>query len=358
MENKMEQIAIFIGNVTAVQVVDLLIAIGIILFFRIFSSGFSYIIIKMFKIKERKSKNIKESAFYNPLKIFFIIIGFYLAIVFLKAPLNITDDIMFVAYKTFIIISTITFAKGLAASFTPKSSLYEKIKEKTSKDVEDSMFDFILKIIRVVIYIIAGFIVITALGINLNGLVAGLGIGGVILTLAAQDTAKNLFAGLVIFLDKPFVVGDWIEVDRFEGTVEDITFRSTRVRTFENSLVNIPNAIIANASIINWSKMEKRRYRTNLCIELDTPLEKLEKFKQRVEDMLQTRDAIYDDSIVVKFDNITDNGLNVLISSYTHSVDFNSYLAEKEDINYKIMKILQEENIGLAYDTKTVYMKS
>lgn len=348
----------FIGNVTAIQVVDLLIAIGIILFFRIFSSSFSYIIIRMFKIKEKKSKSIKESAFYNPLKIFFVILGFYLAIVFLKVPLNITDDIMFVVYKAFIIISTIAFAKGLAASFTPKSSLYEKIKEMTSKDIEDSMFDFILKIIRVVIYIIAGFIVITALGINLNGLVAGLGIGGVILTLAAQDTAKNIFAGLIVFLDKPFIVGDWIQVDKFEGTVEDITFRSTRVRTFENSLVNIPNAIIANASIINWSKMEKRRYRTNLCIELDTPLEKLEKFKQRVEDMLQTRDAIYDDSIVVKFDNITDNGLNVLISSYTHSVDFNSYLAEKEDINYKIMKILQEENIGLAYDTKTVYMKN
>lgn len=354
----MEQITNLIENITTVQVIDILIAVGIILFFRIFSSSFSYIIIRMFKIKEKKAKNIKESAFYSPLKIFFIILGFYLAVVFLKVPLNITDDIMFVVYKAFIIISTLAFAKGLAESFTPKGSLYRKIKEKTSKDVEDSMFDFVLKIIRAIIYIIAGFIVITALGINLNGLVAGLGIGGVILTLAAQDTAKNLFAGLVVFLDKPFVVGDWIQIDKFEGTVEDITFRSTRVRTFENSLVNIPNSIISNASITNWSKMEKRRYKINLCIELDTPLEKLEKFKNRVQDMLQARDAIYDDSIIVKFDNITDNGLNVLICSYTNSIDYTSYIAEKEDINYKIMKILQEENIGLAYDTKTVYVKN
>lgn len=354
----MEQIKNFIENITAVQVIDILIAVGIILFFRIFSSSFSYIIIRMFKIKEKKAKRIKESAFYSPLKVFFIILGFYLAVVFLKVPLNITDEVMNVAYKMFIIISTIAFAKGLAASFTPKSSLYKKMKEKTSKDVEDSMFDFILKMIRVVIYIVAGFIVITALGINLNGLVAGLGIGGVIVTLAAQDTAKNLFAGLVVFLDKPFVVGDWIQLDTFEGTVEDITFRSTRVRTFENAVLNVPNAIIANASIINWSKMEKRRYKTNLCIELDTPLEKLEKFKTRVQDMLQARDAIYDDSIIVKFDNITDNGLNVLICSYTDSVDYTSYLAEKEDINCRIMKILREENIELAYDTKTVHMKN
>lgn len=353
----MEQIENFIENITAVQVVDIVIAVGIILFFRIFSSSFSYIIIRMFKIREKKAKKIKESAFYSPLKVFFIILGFYLAIVFLKVPLNITDEVMSVAYKAFIIISTIAFAKGLAESFTPKSSLYKKMKEKTSKDVEDSMFDFALKIIRVVIYLIAGFIIVSALGINLNGLVAGLGIGGIIVTLAAQDTAKNVFAGLVIFLDKPFIVGDWIQMDTFEGTVEDITFRSTRVRTFENALLNIPNSIISNASIINWSKMEKRRYRANLCIEIDTPLEKLDKFKTRVQDMLQAREAIYDDSIIVKFDNITDNGLNVLICSYTDSVDYASYIAEKEDINYKIMKILREENIELAYDTKTVYVK-
>lgn len=354
----MEQITNFIENITTAQLMDIIIAVGIILFFRIFSGTLSYIIIRMFKIKEKKAKSIKESAFYSPLKIFFIILGFYLAVVFLKTPLGLTEDIMIIAYKAFIIISTIAFAKGLATSFTPKSSFYKKIKEKTSKEVEDSMFDFALKIIRAIIYIIAGFIVITALGVNLNGLVAGLGIGGVIFTLAAQDTAKNLFAGVIVFLDKPFMVGDWIQVENFEGTVEDLTFRSTRVRTFENSIVNIPNAIIANASIINWSKMEKRRYRTNLCIELDTPLEKLERFQTRVKEMLEARDAIYGDSIIVKFDTITDNGLNVLICSYTDSIDYNSYIAEREDINYKIMKILREENIELAYDTKTVYMKN
>lgn len=353
----MEQITEWMANVSKVKVVDVLIAVGIILFFRIFSSAISYIIIRMFKIKEKKAKNIKENAFYMPLKVFFIILGFYVAVVFLKVPLNLTNEVMEITYKAFIIVSTIAFARGLAKSFMPKSCLYKKLKEKVNQNVEDSMFDFALKILRVIIYIIAGFIIITALGVNLNGLVAGFGIGGVILTLAAQDTAKNLFAGLVVFLDKPFVVGDWIQLESIEGTVEDITFRSTRVRTFENSLVNIPNSIISNVSITNWSKMEKRRYRTNLCIELNTPLEKLEKFKKRIEDMLQARDAICDDSIVVKFDKIIDNGLNVLICSYTNSIDYTSYIAEREDINYKIMKILQEENIGLAYDTKTIYLK-
>ncbi len=354
----MNKIVDFIQNVTSVEIIDILIAVVIILFFRIFSSALSYIIIRMFKFKTKNSKKIKESAFYKPLRIFFIILGFYIAILFLEEPINISEKAMNIVTKIFEIISVITFAKGIAESFTPQSSFVKAIKQKMDKDSDDTMFDFILKILRVIIYIIAGFIVITLLGINLNGLVAGLGIGGVIVTLAAQDTAKNLFGGLVIFLDKPFVVGDWIQMDNYEGTVEDITFRSTRVRTFENSLVNIPNSIISNSSIINWSKMEKRRYKTNLCIQIDTPLEKLEKFKNRIEEMLQEKEGIYADSILVKFDEINDNGINVLVSSYTDSVDYPSYLAERENINYKIMKILKEENIELAYDTKTVYVKN
>ena len=103
--------------------------------------------------------------------------------------------------------------------------------------------------------------------------------------------------------------------------------------------------------------MEKRRYKTNLCIEIDTPIEKIEKFKARVEQMLQKREGIYDESIIVKFDEIVDNGINILVCSYTDSVDYPSYLAEKENINYKIMKILREEGIELSYDTKTVYVK-
>ena len=353
----MEQLKEWMATITSIEIIDVIIAIGIIIFFRIFSAGMSYAIIKMFKWKEKSKKKIKENAFYRPLRLFFILLGFYLAILFLKIPLQLSAEVMEWVTKIFRIVSIMVFANGLAKSFSDDSSLSRKMKEKWNQKVDDSMFLFILKVIRGIIYVIAGFIVITELGVNLNGLVAGLGIGGVIVTLAAQDTAKNLFGGLVIFIDKPFVVGDWIQMDTFEGTVEDITFRSTRVRTFENSLVNIPNSIISNASIINWSKMEKRRYKLNLTIELDTPLDKLEKFKSKVKDMLQAREAIFDDSIIVKFDTISDNGLNVLICSYTDSVDYNSYLAEKEDINYKIMRILQEEQIELAYDTKSVILK-
>ena len=354
----MEQLVAFWDKLTSIQIVDIIIAIGIIVFFRILSGTFSYMIIKIFKIKSKKAKEIKESAFFKPLKVFFIILGIYLAIVFLRVPLQINDQVMDIVTKVFKIISVIEFAVGLANSFTAKTILGKKLRKSLSQKMDDTVFEFVLKITRVLIYIIAIFLVLAILEINLTGLIAGLGLGGVIITLAAQDTAKNLFGGLVIFIDKPFAVGDWIEMDNYEGTIEDITFRTTRIRTFENALVNIPNAIIADASVTNWSKMEKRRYKTNLCVELDTPLEKLELLKTRIENMLQERESVFDDSIIVRFDQITDNGMNILIYTYTNSVSYASYLKEVEDINVKIMKILNEENIELAYDTKTVYVKN
>jgi MscS family membrane protein len=354
----MEQIADLIANITAIKIMDIVIAVAIILFFRVFSSGIAYGIIRLFKWKKAKANRIKDSAFYHPLRIFISILGVYLAILFLKKPLCLDDIVMMIVTKAFRIISTIVFAKGLAQSFTTQSTLAKKLQEKMNRDPEDSSFIFILKVARVIIYIVAGFIVITELGINLNGLVAGLGIGGVIVTLAAQDTAKNLFGGLMIFLDKPFIVGDWIQMDNYEGTVEDISFRSTRIRTFENSLVNVPNSIITNSSIINWSRMEKRRYKTNLVLELDTPLEKVNRVVDRIREMLKQHDDVIDDSIIVKFDNITENGINLLIYSYTNSVDYATFLEEKQKINYKIIQILREENVYLAYDTKTVHVKN
>ena len=354
----MEQLVDFWNRLISIQIVDVIIAIGIIIFFRILSGTFSYMIIRIFKIKSKKAKEIKESAFFKPLKIFFIILGIYLAIVFLRVPLQINEQVMDIVTKVFKIISVIEIAVGLANSFTSKTILGRKLRKSLSQKMDDTVFEFVLKVTRVLIYIVAIFLVLTILEINLTGLIAGLGLGGVIVTLAAQDTAKNLFGGVVIFIDKPFVVGDWIEMDNYEGTIEDITFRTTRIRTFENALVNIPNAIIADASVTNWSKMEKRRYKTNLCVELDTPLEKLELLKAKIEKMLQERESVFDDSIIVRFDQITDNGINVLIYTYTNSVDYASYLKEVEDINIKIMKILREENVELAYDTKTVYVKN
>lgn len=357
----MENIKSFIEAIKTIQmsqIIDIVIAILVYILFRCLSKSLAYITVKIFKPKSKNKKEIRNNAFYKPLKTFYVILGLYLAILLIRKPLEINAWINSLTDKLFKISIIILVANGIANSLTTNNKSINRLKERMNPEVEDSMFKFILKAIRIIIYVIAGFMVSTELEFNLNGLVAGLGIGSVVITLAAQDTAKNLFGGLVIFLDKPFIVGDWIQVDKYEGTVEDITFRSTRVRTFENSVVNIPNAVIANDSIINWSRMEKRRNKVNLCLELDTPLEKVQKVQQRIKEMLKQHDDVIDDTIIVRFDNITDNGINLLVCSYTNSVDYASFLEEKEKINLKIMQILKEENVELAYDTKTVFVKN
>lgn len=344
----------WIQSIQINQIIEVLIAIFIFLAFKVLSTKLSYITIKMIKPKI-KNKEIKNNSFYKPLKSFYIILGLYLSILFINSKIGFG---IIWATKIFKIAIIVLAAKGIADSLTINSTLVTKIKEKLNSQTEDTMFKFILKAIKVLVYIIAGFLISLELGYNLNGLVAGLGIGSVVLTLAAQDTAKNLFGGAVIFLDKPFNVGDWIQVDKYEGIVEDMTFRSTRIRIFENSIVNIPNAVISNESIINWSRMEKRRNKVNLCLELDTPIEKIITVQNRIKEILKQHDDVIDDTIIVRFDSITDNGINLLVSSYTNSIDYASFLEEKEKINFKIMQILKEENVELAYDTKTVYVKN
>lgn len=353
----MENVKNFISTIGTTQIIDIVVGILIYILFRCLSKSLAYITVKVFKPKIRSKKAIRDNAFYNPLVAFYIFLGAYIGILFIKNSMNLDDKIMYIVNKIFKIAIILIFANGLANSLTTKGTIVNKLREKINPEVDDSMFRFILKAIRVIIYVIAGFLLITELGYNLNGLVAGLGLGSVVITLAAQDTAKNLFGGLVIFLDKPFIVGDWIEMDKYEGTVEDITFRSTRVRTFENSVVNIPNSIIANNSIINWSRMEKRRNKVNLCLELDTPLDKIQIVQNKIREMLKQHDDVIDETIIVRLDNITDNGMNLMICSYTNSIDYASFLKEKEKINLKIMQILREENVELAYDTKTIVMK-
>lgn len=348
----------WIKSIQMSQIIDILIGILIYILFRCLSKSLSYMTIKIFKPRVKNKKEIRNNPFYHPLTVLYILLGAYIGILFIKTPLGISEQVMEIINKLFKILVIILFANVFANSLTEKSRFVNKIKEKINPEIEDSMYKFILKAIRIIIYIIAGFLLITELGYNLNGLVAGLGIGSVVITLAAQDTAKNLFGGLVIFLDKPFSVGDWIEVDKYEGTVEDLTFRSTRVRTFENSVVNIPNSVIANDSIINWSRMEKRRNKVNLCLDLDAPIEKVQMVQKRIKEMLMQHDDVIDDTIIVRFDSITDNGINIMVCSYTNSIDYASFLEEKEKINFKIMQILKEEEVELAYDTKTVFVKN
>ena len=345
-----------IQNLNSQKTVDLIIAILIIAALDILSPLFSYVIIKIFNVK-KKTKDIRNNAFFTPLKVFFRVTGVYLAVVFLRPTFGFTDKLMEFVTKVYRIILVITVANSFANSITKRSKFIKRIEEKSDKDFNDASLKMMIKVIKTLIYIVAVFIVFLELDYDLSGLITGLGLGSVVLTLAAQDTLKNLLGGILIFMDKPFKVGDYIKILSYEGTVEDMTFRSTRIRTLDNSIVQIPNAVVSSDSIENISAISKRRYKLNLEVVLDTKLEKIELLRNEILGILHNNENVIQDTINVHFNEIGVNGLNIMIVFYFNTANYMEYLDLKEDFNEKLMALINRNKVELAYDTKTIEIK-
>ena len=143
-------------------------------------------------------------------------------------------------------------------------------------------------------------------------------------------------------------MGDWIQTSDVEGTVEDITFRSTRVREFTQALVTVPNATLANAVITNWSKMGKRRVTFHLGVQHDTPKQKIEEIVKKVDAFIRNHPGVHEETIFVKFDQFDMNSLDIFIYFFTKST-LGEFLDIKEEINFKILEVLEEEGVSLAY---------
>lgn len=340
-------------NLSLENIIDIGIGLAIIVIFKIFSSSFAYIIIKMFKFKVKDKKKIKENGFYKPLKIFFVIFGVYIGFMALKLP----QDIFVIITKIFRICTIVLIAKGFANLFDSTSESFAKLRDKLHFNGNDTTINFFSKVAKALIYIIAGFILISELGYDLGGLATGLGISSVVIALAAQDIAKSFLAGISIISDRPFEIGDYILVDSFAGTVEDITFRTTRIRDAENQVIILPNSMLASANITNATKREKRRYYLLLTLELDTPLEKVSNFTENIKLALNTHPNVIKDSIKVFFDTISSDGIDVSINFYTDLTDIIEFMKFKEEINYTLLDMANQENIGLAYPSQSIYLK-
>ena len=330
-----------------IAIAIIILIIGIIL-----SRILSYTVIKLVNIKN-KEKNIKKSAFYRPLQVLFILIGFYVATLYLNLP----ESIMSIISKFMRISIILIMANGITNIVSPKSIIFEKLIKNTKYKENKASLNFISKVIKTIVYIIAVFIIISEFGYNLNGIVTGLGLGSVVIALAAQDIAKSLLAGAVILIDKPFEIGDFVKVKNFTGTVENIKFRSTRLRLIDGSLLNVPNEVLMTETIENFNKMPKRRFDTNLELMLDTKLDKVEKIVKIFKEELEKIEGVIEGSVEVHFNTITENGMNVFIYLYTNITAYNEYLEVIQKINLKIMELLEQEGISLAYKSQDIYIR-
>lgn len=352
----MNSISEFINKISTLELNTfsrILIAIGIIVIFLIIRPLLSYLMIKIFKIKSTNNEKVKKSALYKPLKLFFLILGIYLAILFLNVP----ENIALLIKKLFRASIILLVAYAISNALKPDSVFLKTFLKKSKLSSNTRLLKVISSTSRIILYCLAGVIAISELGYDINGLIAGLGLSGLTIALAAQDTAKNLFGGLVIFFDKPFSIGEWIQTEEYDGIVEEITFRSTRIRTWDNSIATIPNSKIVDNSVINWTKMNLRRIQMNLILEYGTSLKQVCNFTNDIQTLLEGIDDIVKETIVVKFSAIEDSGYNIYICYKTPLIQYGNYMNLKENVNYKIMQILENNKINLAYPSQTIYLR-
>ena len=341
----------YFKNITTEQILTMVIALAIIILFCLLSSLIAYGIIKIFKWKS-KGKEIKENSLYKPLKTVVIWVGLHIAILTLGLPSNVNA----ICNKIFRIGAIIIIAVGIANMFSPDSKIFKKIANHKRIKGNQTLINFISKVTKGIIYVIAIFLVMAELNFNLSGLIAGLGLGGVIVALAAQDIAKNLFGGMAIIVDKPFSVGEWLQTTNSSGTVEDISFRSTRLRMTDNTVVTIQNSTLSNEPVINYAKLPMRRFSTTLNLALETNSNVVENIIGKVKFALSNTDGVLPNDLNVYLQKIADDGIEIGIFFNTNIVSYYDYLSFCEQVNLLLLKVLESENVKLAYPTQKVYV--
>ncbi|HAT10284.1 MAG TPA: hypothetical protein DCS97_06765 [Planctomycetes bacterium] len=196
------------------------------------------------------------------------------------------------------------------------------------------------------------------MGMDVASLIAGLGIGGLAFALAAKDTLANLFGSVMIMLDRPFRVGDFINAKGVEGSVEEIGFRSTRIRTPANSLVSVPNSELVLANIDNLGMREYRRVRETWGITYGTPTEKIEAFCNAVREMLRARESVKADAVEVWFNALGASSLDILVNYHLKAATWSAELEHRQAILLSVVQIAERLQIGFAFPTQTVHLAS
>jgi len=233
-----------------------------------------------------------------------------------------------------------------------------RVAGKSETKLDDMLAPIVSKSLRVTVVILVLVQIAQILSDKpITSIIAGLGIGGLALALAAQDTVKNFFGSIVLFVDKPFEMGDRIVVDAEDGPVEAVGLRSTKIRTFDGHLVTIPNGALANKMIRNIGKRPYIRRVANITITYDTPPEKVERAEEIIKEILDNHEGMNPDFPPrVYFNEFNADSLNILVIYWYHPPDYWAYMDFTERFNKEVFRCFNEEGIEFAFPTQTVYL--
>ena len=295
----------------------------------------------------------------KPVIFIVIIAAYYWAISYLNFPtgpggeINGMEKLLF-KLATFAMVIDITWMISRILDAVVEEYVVP-LTEKSESDFDDQVLPIMRKGIRAVIWIMGIIIGMDNLGIDITAMIAGLGIGGLALALAAQDMVKNIFGGIMIFLDKPFKIGERIQINGFDGTVEEVGLRSTRVRTLEGRLLIINNSSFSDNTVVNVSAEHTRKVVLNLGMTYDTTPEKMQRSMDIIKEIVVAHPGMDENDTSIGFNAFGDFALGILLV-YRINKDAD-ILQTQTDINLEILKRFNAEGLEFAFPTQTIFKK-
>lgn len=221
-----------------------------------------------------------------------------------------------------------------------------------------SVVSFATSLFKGVVWALVAVIVLSELGYDVNGLLAGLGLGGLTVALAAQESAANFFAGLVLVLERPFEVGDFITYGELSGTVEAIAFRASRLRTMADTVITVPNSVLASSPITNWGRMRRRLVRFSIGLRYDTAADTLQTVLGRLNAMLQADESVLPETAHAQLEGFGDSSINLLIRYYIGKPDFEHQFEVNQRINFAIIQIVHDCGADFAFPSRSLYLET
>ena len=291
------------------------------------------------------------SALKKPVSFGFVVIGLHLFFALIFWETQTIKNILNTLIVFDIFWAIIAIANALRG-------LFHQTTAKFNSELSREMGDFILKMVKILIGGLGLATILQVWGINVTALIASLGLGGLAFALAAKDAASNLFGSFALLADKSIRIGEWIKVGDSEGVVEAIGMRTTKIRAFNHSLITVPNQLVANTPIENFSRRGIRRIKMNVGLTYSTSSAQITKIVEEIKYMLHNHEGIsQDDTLLVNFDSFGDSALKIFIYTFTATSNWDKYLEIKEDIHLKIMHIVEDNGSSFAFPSQSIYME-
>ncbi|RPA70288.1 mechanosensitive ion channel family protein [Cyclobacteriaceae bacterium YHN15] len=287
--------------------------------------------------------------------IYLIVVLSSLFLRLLQLPVEVVASILKLLNAAKPLVITIVFYKIVDIV----SLYFSKLAEKTESTLDDQLVPLLRKTLKAFVVILGTlFVLKEGLEVDIVPFLTGLSIGGLAFALAAQDTIKNFFGSIMIFIDKPFQVGDWITSGDVDGTVEEVGFRSTRVRTFRNSVMYIPNGKIADATIDNHGLRQYRRFYTTLTVTYDTPPDLVEAFVQGLRKIVENHPDTRKDAFNVYFNNLSAYSQDIMFYIFFQVATWQEELRCRHEILVQIVKLANSLGVRFAFPTQTLHMEN